>query len=203
MHSNREIAGVPNLESDDEGGAYRAVGRMLELGHRRILHVGGPHGLRGADRREQGWRRAHAEAGLLPPPGHVVRGAFSAEGGREALDGWLQQHAGEPLPDAIFAASDAIALGCIDRLVARGWRVPDDISVVGFDNTVLARAARLSTVAQPLGQLGRQAVEMLIGLVEARRDSVSAHAASSTVLPTQFVSGATLSVPRTGSINVV
>lgn len=202
VHANREIAGVPNLESDDEGGAFLAVSRMLELGHRRILHVGGPVDARGADRREQGYRRAYAQAGLVPPPGHVVRGAFSVEGGRETLEGWMRRHAAKPLPDAIFAGSDAIALGCIDRLAARGLRVPADISVVGFDNTVLARAARLSTVAQPLGQLGRQAVEVLLGLVDARRERATAHAASSIVLPTQFVPGTTLAGPRTNRLTI-
>lgn len=202
VHANVQIPGVPNLESDDEGGARLGVSRMLELGHKRILHVGGPPGARGADRRLLGYRRAHADAGLEPPPGYEVRGDFSVEGGREALERWMQQHAGQALPDAVFAASDAIALGCMDRLLAHGLHVPADISVVGFDNTVLARAARLSTVAQPLGQLGRQSVDTLIGLIEARRALAPAHAASSIVLPTTVVQGATLSAPRTAPITI-
>jgi LacI family transcriptional regulator len=202
VHGNSEIAGVPNLQSDDEGGAYRAVRRMLELGHRRILHVGGPVGARGADRRLLGYQRAYAEAGLKPPRDFVIRSGFSVEGGRDALEAWLQRHAGKPLPEAVFAANDAVALGCLDRLLARGLRVPADISLVGFDNTVLARTARLSTVAQPLGQLGRNAVDVLIGLIEARQEHIPVHAAKSIVLPTVVVPGATLSAPRTTQISI-
>jgi LacI family transcriptional regulator len=202
VHANHEMAGVPNLESDEENGAYLAVRQMLEMGHRRILHVGGPTDAIGADRRVRGYRRAHAEAGLVPAPDLVIRGGFSVDGGRDAFDAWMRQHAGKPLPDAIFAASDAIALGCLDRLLVRGLRVPADISVVGFDDTVLARAARLSTVAQPLGQLGRQAVDVLVGLIEARHERAPAHAATSIVLPTVVVPGATLSAPRTTQITI-
>lgn len=202
VHANHEISGVPNLESDDEGGAYRAVRRLLELGHRRILHVGGPIGARGADRRLAGYFRAHAEAGFTPLPEFVIRTDFTVEGGRDGFETWLVRHAGQPLPDAIFAASDAVALGCFDRLIARGHRVPADISLVGFDNTVLARAARLSTVSQPLGQLGRQAVDTLIGLIEARQDQTPVHVATSTVLPTVVVPGATLFAPRTTQITI-
>jgi LacI family transcriptional regulator len=202
VHANHELDGVPNIESDDEGGACLAVESMLALGHRRILHVGGPQGSRGADRRLLGYQRAHAKAGVALPKGLVTRGAFSAQGGRDALGRWLAQHVAEPLPDAIFAASDAIAMGCMDRLTARGLRVPADISVVGFDDTALARAARLSTVAQPLGQIGRQAAEVLIGLINARHEHVVAHVAPSTVFPTQFVQGATLCAPRSTPLTI-
>lgn len=203
VHSNSAIPGVPNMESDDEGGAYLAVRQMLALGHRRILHVGGPLGLRGAEGRLQGYRRAHEEAGVALLADHVARGEFSVEGGRQTLELWLQNHAGEQLPDAVFAASDAIALGCLDRLLARGLRVPADISVVGFDDTVLARSARLSTVRQPLDRLGRQAVQGLLQGIAAARDHTPLPQAGSTVLPTELVAGATLSAPRGQAITIV
>lgn len=203
VHSNSAIPGVPNMESDDEGGAYLAVRQLLALGHRRILHIGGPQGLRGAEGRLQGYRRAHEEAGMALLADHVAHSGFSADGGRQALEHWLQRHAGEALPDALFAASDAIALGCLDRLLARGLRVPADISVVGFDDTVLARSARLSTVRQPLDQLGRQAVHRLLEGIEAAHGNAPLPQAGSTVLPTELVAGTTLSAPRGLPITIV
>jgi LacI family transcriptional regulator len=197
IHANLEIAGVVNLESDDEAGAFQAVSRLLELGHRRILHVGGPVGSIGADRRIQGYRRAHEAAGvpLLQDP--VVRDAFTFEAGRQATESWLQRHRGEELPQAVFAASDAIALGCMDALAARELRVPADVSVVGFDDTLLARTSRLATVRQPLQQLGLQATEILLSRIEARPENAARRTPDNIVLPTELVPGATLGTPRT------
>jgi LacI family transcriptional regulator len=202
VHSNQEIAGIANLESDDEVGAFRMVSHMLGLGHRRILHVGGPTGALGADRRVQGYLRAHADAGLAPPPDHVLRDAFSAEGGSRAIETWLGRHRGAPLPDAVFAASDAIALGCMERLGARGLRVPADISLVGFDDTLLARSSHMATVRQPLGQLGRRAVEVLTERIGAHRSKTTAGMQRSIVLPTEMVLGQTLAAPRSAVLTV-
>ncbi|HJV69235.1 LacI family DNA-binding transcriptional regulator [Ideonella sp.] len=202
IHANREIAGVANLESDEEAGAFQAVSRLLELGHRRILHVGGPMGSTGADRRIDGYMRAHEAAGvpLLHDP--VVRDAYTFEAGRGAMESWLQRHRGEELPQAVFAGSDAIALGCIDALAARGLRVPADVSVVGFDDTLLARTSRLATVRQPLQQMGRQAAEVLLSRIETRHENPLQRAPRNVVLPTELVAGATLAAPRTAPLAI-
>ena len=200
VHANHEIAGVVNLESDEEAGAFQMVSALIALGHRRILHVGGPQGTLGADRRVEGYRRAHAAAGRVPPPDHVLRAGFGAEDGRLALEAWLRRHRGQILPSAVFGVSDAAALGCIDALLARGLRVPADVSVVGFDDTVLARTARLATVRQPLRELGRRAVEVLIARIEARRQDTPLRGPKNIVLPTETVAGATLAAPRAASL---
>ncbi|MGM9486618.1 LacI family DNA-binding transcriptional regulator [Ideonella sp. YS5] len=197
IHANREIAGVVNLESDDEAGAFQATSRLLELGHRRILHVGGPVGSTGADRRVQGYRRAHEAAGVPLMQDPVVRDAYTFEAGRHTMESWLQVHRGEELPQAVFAGSDAIALGCIDALAARDLRVPADISVVGFDDTLLARTSRLATVRQPLQQLGRQATEILLSRMETRAENALTSTSANLVLPTEIVAGATMAPPRT------
>lgn len=202
VHANHAIAGVVNLESDEEAGAFAMVSRLIESGHRRILHVGGPEGTLGADRRVLGYRRAHAAAGLVPPPDHVLRAGFSAEDARRALEDWLRRHRGEELPQAVFAVSDAVALGCIDVLLARGLRVPADVSVTGFDDTVLARAARLATVRQPLRELGRRAVAVLMSRIEARLNDAAARGPTNIVLPTELVAGATLAAPRAASLPI-
>lgn len=196
IHANKALPGIPNLESSDEAGALQMVQHLLQLGHRRILHVGGPVGSTGADRRVDGYLRAHALAELAPLSEHIVRTDFSYEGGRRAMEAWLQQHRGELLPEAVFGGNDAIALGCIDTLRARGLHVPVDLSVVGFDNTVLARTARLATVRQPLLELGQRAVQTLVARIEARRSGIPDEAAETIVLPTEIVPGLTLAAPR-------
>lgn len=196
VHANRAITGVVNVESDDEAGAFAMVSHMLAIGHRRILHVGGPVGVAGADRRIEGYLRAHAAAGVVPPPGHVLRSPFTTEGGREALQDWLRSRRGDPLPQAVFGANDAIALGCMEALAAQGLRVPADVSVAGFDDSLLARAARIATVRQPLQDIGRQAVEVLVERIEALQGKRGLQGPRSIVLPSTVVLRPTLGAPR-------
>lgn len=205
VHANNELPGVLNLESDEEAGACEMVRCLLRLGHRRVLHVGGPRGALGAERRLAGYLRAHAEARLKPLPGHVVHADFTVESGREALAEWLQGQRRRSWPHAIFAANDAIAIGCLETLAAHGIRVPEDLSVVGFDDIALARSARLATVRQPLHALGRRAVELLLARIGAQgrqgrecQDPVP----DDLVLPTELVFSHTLAQPRAGSLVV-
>jgi len=196
VHANAELPGVPNLESDEEVGAYEQVARMIALGHRRILHMAGPAEFIGAQRRVDGWRRAYRDAGLKPPEDLLVHGNFTFESGREGLAAWMKQHAGQTVPDAIFGGSDAIALGCIDTLLARSLRVPADVSVAGFDDTMLARSAHLSTVRQPLREMGHRAVQLLVAQVEAKLANKPLKVPANTVFPTETVTGHTVAEAR-------
>jgi LacI family transcriptional regulator len=196
VHADSPVAGVVNIGTDDEAGACAMVGRLLALGHRRILHVGGPAGFSMTDRRVEGYLRAHAEAGVKPAPGHVVRAPLSVEGGREAMHDWMSRHRGRQLPEAVFGCNDAIAFGCIETLRSRGLRVPEDVSVVGYDHTFMARSAHLATVHQPLHEMGRRAVEVLVQRVEALRQDEPYSGSFNILLPTGIVSGETLAEPR-------
>jgi LacI family transcriptional regulator len=195
VHANCELPGVANLESDDEAGAYAMVSRMIGLGHRRILHMAGPATALGAQRRVAGYRRAHAEAGLPVLPDHVVHGAFSADAGRRLLSDWLQGHRGELLPQAVFAGNDAVAMGALDTLRSLGLQVPADLSLAGFDDTLLARTARLATVRQPLRELGHRAVQLLVARIDAKLQDRSPVAPANIVLGTEVVLGTTLAPP--------
>ena len=196
IHANSELPGVINLESDEEAGAQAMVAQLLALGHRRILHLTGPADSLAAQRRVAGYRRAHALAGLEPADGHLVHGDFSAESGRRGLAQWLERQRGRPMPDAIFAGNDAIALGCRDLLLDRGLAVPQDLSLVGFDDTVLARSARLATVRQPLHELGQRAARLLVAGIDAKLGDSPRPPSTTIVLPTEIVAGATLAAPR-------
>jgi len=196
VQADRPLSGVVNIESDDEAGAYAMTRQLLSLGHRRILHVGGPADFTGANRRVEGYLRAHAEAGVKPAAGHVVRAPLSTEGGRAALQEWMRRRRGRPLPEAVFAVNDAIALGCIEVLRAHGWRVPEDVSVVGYDHTLMASWLHIATVRQPLHEIGRRAAEVLVQQIEALRRDEAHGEPSNIVIPTELVPGATLAGPR-------
>jgi len=203
VHASRDwrVGGV-NVESDDEAGAYKMVRQMLALGHRRILHVGGPAGYPGADQRVDGYLKAHADAGVTPPADHVVRAAFSVEGGVEAMEAWLQRHRGQLLPEVVFGGTDDIAVGCMEVLVSRGLNIPRDISIAGFDHTLLARSLHMAAVRQPLHEMGQQAVEVLMQLIEATRQGEPYVGPSNIVLPSETVPGRTLTEPRRAALIV-
>ena len=196
VHADSPLADVVNIESDNEAGACAMVRQLLAIGHRRILHVGGPPGISFADQRVEGYLRAHAEAGVKPARNHVVRAPLSVEGGREAMQEWLLRQHGRPLPDAVFGCNDAMAFGCIEALRSRGLSVPEDVSVVGYDHTYMWRSARMATVRQPLHEMGRRAVEVLVQRIEALRRGEPYPGPFNIVLPTEIILGETLAEPR-------
>ncbi len=202
IHADHPLAGVANLETDDEAGAHDMVRELLARGHRRILHIGGPQAYAGANRRVDGYLRAHAEAGVKPAAGHVIRAPLSIEGGREAMQTWLERHRGRQLPDAVFGGNDAIAFGCIEALRARGLRIPEDVSVVGYDHTLMARSVQMATMRQPLHEMGRRAVELLLARIEAIRQQAPLPDAANLVLPTAIVPGVTLGPARSARVLV-
>lgn len=166
IHANHPLSGVVNLESDEEAGSCALVTRLIELGHRRILHLAGPAGMRGAMRRVAGYRRALEMAGLPFDPGLVLEAGFTTPEGREATRRWLLATPPRERATAIFCANDSAAYGCVEALSAAGLRVPTDVSVSGFDDTLQARACvpQLSSVRQPLRRMGERAVEILLDL---------------------------------------
>ena len=166
IHANHALAGVVNLDPDEEAGSLALVSRLIELGHRRILHLRGPAGLRGAERRVAGYRRALEQAGLPYDPALVMEAGFNIPDGREATRRWLLSTTPGKRATAIFCANDCAAYGCVEALSAAGLRVPEDVSVAGFDDTLLARACapQLSSVRQPLRRMGERAVEILLDL---------------------------------------
>jgi DNA-binding LacI/PurR family transcriptional regulator len=195
VHADTPVAEVVNIGTDNEAGACEMVRRLLALGHRRILHVGGPQGYAMTDQRVEGYLRAHAEAGVKPAPGHVVRAPLSVDGGREAMQAWMRRHRGRP-PQAVFGCNDAIAFGCIEALRSHGLRVPNDVSVVGYDHTATARSVHMTTVHQPLHEMGRRAVEVLVQRIEALRRGEPYPGPFNIMLPTEIVPGETLAGPR-------
>ncbi|MFJ4998508.1 LacI family DNA-binding transcriptional regulator [Microbacterium sp. NPDC088619] len=142
-------------------GAYEATKHLLDLGHRRIDYIGGPPKASCDTVRAHGWAAAMAEAGIRVDIEGVPRRAFSFDHGLAAATELLTST--NP-PTAIFAGSDASAMGVLEAARRLGVTVPDELSVVGFDDTVLARASAppLTTVHQPIADIGRAAVSTLL-----------------------------------------
>jgi LacI family transcriptional regulator, galactose operon repressor len=149
-------------------GADQAMKHLLDLGHRRVGQISGPRGWVATEDRRRGYRAALAAAGILPDPALEREAEPEIDPGRAAAEKLLDLS--EP-PTAIFAFNDNIAIGAIQAARARGLRVPEDLSVVGFDDvehaTIVTPA--LTTVRQPLAEMGRTGVSLLMRLLEGKR----------------------------------
>jgi DNA-binding LacI/PurR family transcriptional regulator len=149
---------APNVSVDQHAGGVLATRHLLANGHRTVWHVAGPEQWHGSRAREAGWRAALAEAGVPAPP--TVRADWSAASGYRC--GRLL--ADNPSCTAVFAANDDIALGVMRAMTECGRRIPDDISVVGFDDVPEAGYIypALTTVRQEFAEVGREALRLLL-----------------------------------------
>jgi len=157
--------GIPVVSAAHASGANQATRHLLELGHRRIgVITGPPDGVASASRL-QGYHAALAAAGVMPDPALEVAADFVVDGG--VLGAGRLLALPDP-PTAIFAFNDSLAIGAFQAARTRGLRLPADLSVVGFDDTRDASIAypALTTVRQPLAELGRMAVTLLHQLLE-------------------------------------
>jgi LacI family transcriptional regulator len=197
LHAQTPLFNIINIETDEESGACEMVRYLIAQGHRRIMHLTGDRGRLGAERRVRGYKRALAEAGIPFSATLVVPASFRGGKGRAAMHDWIGRHAGEPLPQAIFCGNDMIAIECIEALAELGLRVPDDISVTGFDDTLVARTTvpQLTTVRQPLRAMGGCAVEALLKIIHDRRDERPLGAADPIVHRVELVMRASVAPP--------
>lgn len=154
---------VDTIVTDDRRGAMVAVEHLFQLGHRRVVHVDGGRAA-GAALRRAGYRQAMRRLGLLDDA-RVIRGEFTDLSGARAAE--LLMREGD-LPTAVFAGNDFMAAGIVDQFEKNGVRVPEDVSVMGYDNTALAALHHLSltTIDQPRVDMGRMAMQTLIGRIE-------------------------------------
>jgi DNA-binding LacI/PurR family transcriptional regulator len=156
---------VGYVDADNVGGAEAAVAHLVARGRRTVGTVAGPSDMApGADRRT-GWEKALREAGRPVGAGLVAEGDFTRAGGQAATAALLARL---PAIDGLFAASDLMALGALDAMRAAGRHVPDDVAVVGFDDSELARTAEppLTTVRQPIEQLGAEMAQLLLAQLD-------------------------------------
>ncbi|RCG29871.1 LacI family transcriptional regulator [Sphaerisporangium album] len=165
---NLPQAEVTSVGSTNFAGGLAATQHLLALGHRRIAYLGGPATAACNQARMHGYRAAMEAAGAPVPPGHVRTGHFHYQDG---VAGGAALFDLPEVPTAIFAGCDEIALGVMEAARARGLRVPEDLSIVGFDDTQVARMASppLTTVRQPLREMGGVAVRTALRLAAGER----------------------------------
>jgi len=168
------------VDVDNVVGARMAVEHLLKLGHERVATITGPLNMFAAQDRLEGYRQALAARGIPVDEDLIAEGDFTEGGGQAAMQRLLPRR-----PTAVFAASDMMAVGALKVLREAGLRVPEDVAVVGFDDIPLASMVEppLTTVRQPIEQLGSMAVELLISLLENPGEETTHRV----VLPTELV----------------
>jgi LacI family transcriptional regulator len=157
---------LPCITIDDVEGGRMAAEHLLALGHRRIAFLGDEEanlfGFDSSARRREGFEAALAAAGVQPSPDWVLRRPHGRDAARVAAAELLAHSA---RPTAVFATSDVQAIGVLEAAQAAGVPVPEQLSVIGFDNVEAAGYTGLTTVAQPLEEIGRLAADLLLRAV--------------------------------------
>ncbi|MGB9097596.1 MAG: DNA-binding transcriptional regulator CytR [Erwinia sp.] len=152
---------LPTVHIDNLTAAFEAVNHLLKLGHSRIACIAGPQDMPLCQYRLQGYIQALRRNGLAVDPHYIVRGDFTFDAGSRAMKQLMTLP--KP-PDALFCHSDIMALGAMSQAKIMGLRVPQDISLIGFDDIELSRYSdpQLTTVAQPRFNIGREAMLLLL-----------------------------------------
>ncbi|WP_242606456.1 LacI family DNA-binding transcriptional regulator, partial [Protofrankia symbiont of Coriaria ruscifolia] len=171
------VPGFPSVRTDDVAGARAAVQHLINLGHRRIGLISGegsddgePMHFTASQDRRHGYRQALAAAGIECDPGLESVGDFTWRGGTRAMAELLSV---QSPPTAVFAASDEMAMGALEALRRAGFRVPEDMSVIGFGGHDMAELFGLTTIAQPVVRQGEIAARLLLDLLGRNRPSPS------------------------------
>ncbi|MFJ6460116.1 LacI family DNA-binding transcriptional regulator [Streptomyces sp. NPDC091387] len=172
---------LPSVDSDNFEGARSAVEHLASRGRRSIATITGRLDVYASQRRLDGYRKAVSEAGLEPDERLIALADFSEEGGVRAMRELLDRR---PDVDAVFAASDLMAAGARQVLREAGRRIPDDVALIGFDDSAVARHMdpALTSVRQPIEEMGRTMTRVLLDMIAGKSDD-----RPQIVLPTELV----------------
>ena len=156
---------VPKIVVNDAQMAYRVVSHLCEEGCRRIAYLAGPEGVPSSKSREEGYRQALEDHDIPYYERNVIPAGLSSQDGAEAMTKALDSG---HLPDAVFAFNDNVAFGAMKVMKERGIRIPDDIALAGFSDSLASTIVEpsLTSVAQPLHEMGNQAAACLLRQME-------------------------------------
>jgi len=171
---------ITNVDNDNFGGAVAAVDHLIQLGRTKIATITGPNDMPAGVTRRRGYEEALRAAGRTPDETLEEVGWFTREGGMRAMEVLLARH---PDIDAVFAASDLMAAGAMHVIYGAGLRVPEDVAIVGFDDSIIALSTQpqLSSVRQSMEVMGRELVNALLRTIETH-DDVARHLVLETAL---------------------
>jgi len=181
---------VHYIDVDNLGGAQMAVEHLIRLGYQRIATITGPLDMVSGQDRLEGYRQALKAHRIPVEEELIVEGDYTENGGMVAMQRLLPA-----APEAVFVASDMMAIGALKALRQAGWQVPQDIALVSFDDVPIASAIEpaLTTIRQPIERMGSMAVEMLLNRLESSAgEEAPAHRI---ILPTELVIRASCGSP--------
>ncbi|MGG1552765.1 LacI family DNA-binding transcriptional regulator [Paenibacillus ferrarius] len=178
---------IPYVKVDDRQAAYHATDYLIQKGHREIAMISGSFKDQNAGYpRLEGYRQALADNGIEYLESRVAIGDFQLESSRKAMQKLLAE---APPFTAVFAASDEMAIGAMNYAMEQGLKIPEDLSIIGYDDLKFARMVHppLTTIHQPLTLMGRMASEKLIALIEDKGSQVSSSIVSHHLVERQTV----------------
>lgn len=157
-----------NILSDDRQGAYKAVEHLILHGHRRIAIIEGKEGFQSTKERREGYLMAMSEHGIPCEPVYQVQGNYDLKSGYSAMRKLLKM---EPRPTAVFCQNDDMAVGAMKAIAEERLSVPEDISVVGFDDSMFSAflSPALTTVKRPIEEISRKGAELLLECIESKQ----------------------------------
>ena len=167
-----ELTKLPWVGVDNITSAYKATRHLLDLGHTRIAHILGPQNYYCAAERYQGYSQAMQEAGIPIDPTILLEGTFEPASGRGCAMQLFSRNRCD-WPTAVFVANDQMAYGVLEVAEQQGISIPDEMTVVGFDDNNLSAHMRpsLTTIRQPFFEMGQKALEMLIAMIAQKQDA--------------------------------
>ena len=197
---------TPWVGVDNTTGAYTVVRHLVQLGHRRIAHIAGPHEYLASHDRYNGYCQALQEAGIPLDPELVLEGNFLPPTGRACASKFFQLPP-EKRPTAIFAATDEMAYGVLSAAEEYGIAIPQDIALVGFDDDEPSVHVRppLTTVRQPYYEMGEQGLKLLLSLLDSSGEDKPVRIQLTTSLIVRASCGADyrVSIPTTPGNDVI
>lgn len=160
------------VHSDNVLGGEKAVQYLLSLGHKKIAHITGSPDSFSGEARIQGYQKAMEQANLSIPKGYLMNGGmFSIQEGREAMENLLKL---SDRPTAVFVAGDQMAIGAIEVIKENGLAVPEDISIIGFDDIEMASyiTPKLTTIKQDTDEIGKRAAQLLVSQIIKKKKEI-------------------------------
>lgn len=178
---NSRQPGIPSVDVDNLDAAYQAVRHLVHLGHRRIAFINGPVNSKYSSERLDGYRKGLKKNGLTPQKGWVLESDFTQQGGYQGMKKLLSLQAP---PTAVLVINDFSAMGALRAAREKGWRIPKDISIVGFGDVPFSSMTDppLTTIREPFQQMGMEAAGILLNMVSGKK-----HASRHRILSVELV----------------